>query len=124
VEEDDMKLVKFAGTITINDHDFDATDVRFAIQDALKCGKEYGELVVSAAQVMYSELRNTRRALDRNVLVVVRVGQADDWAAYIGAVPGKNHDHEEEIVAREGSKLPRETATLLFPQFDPAKYRK
>ena len=65
------------------------------------------------------EGRHTRyRALAREVLVVaVQGGRGDDWAAYIGAVPGMDHDREWEEVARSGSKLPREVAEVLFWDF-------
>ena len=55
------------------------------------------------------------KALDVKVLAVATVDEMEDWAAYIGAVAGKNHDKEAPEVARSGSKLPRELAELIFP---------
>ena len=63
------------------------------------------------------------KALDCRVLVVAVEGYAHDWAAYIGAVEGKNHNEEVEEVARHGSKLSRELAEFLFPQFKDLQYR-
>jgi len=57
------------------------------------------------------------RALDRKVLAVAVKGSVNDWAAYIGAVQGDNHQRECEEVARNGSKLPRKVAEILFPEF-------
>jgi len=45
-------------------------------------------------------------------------GVIDDWSAYIGAVPGKNHTDEDELVAKDGSKLPYWIAKKLFPSMD------
>ena len=56
--------------------------------------------------------------LDRKVIVVAVEGDIKDWAAYIGAVPGNNHYAEYMEVARQGTKLPREVASILFPDFD------
>lgn len=53
--------------------------------------------------------------LDSKVLAVAVIGEFGDWAAYIGAVAGKNHDIEMVEVARSGSKLPLNVAKLLFP---------
>jgi hypothetical protein len=116
-------LVTFSGTVELQDKDFDASDVRLAISQALADRKLYRGLKVNSENVMYSELRDTRKAMARDVLVVARKGRVNDWAAYIGAVPGQNHDREEEEVARHGRKLLREEAMVFFPQFDPAKYR-
>jgi len=56
-------------------------------------------------------------ALDRKVLTVAIEGEVEDWAAYIGAVPGNSHQHESEEVARHGTKLPFDVAKALFPDF-------
>lgn len=56
------------------------------------------------------------RALAKDVIVAAVVNQAvGDWAVYIGAVPGIKHEDEVGIVRETGSKLPFETARLLFP---------
>lgn len=57
-----------------------------------------------------------KHALAKRVLAVAVIGSVGDWAAYIDAVPGTNHDYEKYVVAREGEKLPYEIAILLFPQ--------
>ena len=56
-------------------------------------------------------------ALDSRVLAVAVEGEVQDWAAYVGAVPGNNHDRELHIVAHSGTKLPRAVAELLFPHW-------
>ena len=71
----------------------------------------------------YQAPRSDRVALARDVLAVAVPGVVEDWAVYIGAVPGENHDMEESLVAREGCKARKALACLLFPQFDPSKYR-
>ena len=71
----------------------------------------------------YQKPFTTYHALAHDVLVVASAGRADDWAAYVGAVPGKSHKSEWRAVAAEGAKLSKELATAMWPQFDPAKYR-
>ena len=61
-------------------------------------------------------------ALDQKVIAVAMKGEIDDWAAYIGAVPGKDHTQEWQEIARRGTKLPRKVAEILFPEFA-EKYR-
>ena len=56
------------------------------------------------------------RALDSKVIVVAsQGGRGDDWAAYIGAVEGKDHDEEWKSVMEEGTKLDRKIAEIIFP---------
>jgi len=62
----------------------------------------------------------THYALDMHVLCIAVKGVIDDWSAYIGAVPGKNHTDEAELVAKDGSKLPYWIAKKLFPSMDEA----
>ncbi len=57
------------------------------------------------------------RALDTEVLAVA-VERAEGWTAYIGAVPGFNHDAETERVARLGAKLHEPFARVLFPFYE------
>ena len=57
------------------------------------------------------------RALHYDVLVVAVEGHNHDWAAYIKAVPGENHDEEWMEVYHHGGKLSEEVANLLFPSF-------
>ena len=68
-----------------------------------------------------SEKETRCRVLDSKVIAVASATKAvGDWSAYIGAVPGRNHQEEWEKVAEEGSKLPYEVARVLFPSFDRA----
>ena len=61
--------------------------------------------------------------LDRRVLVVAVVdnlpglypGKEGEWAAYIGAVQGDNHQQELDEVSRRGTKIPLWMAEKLFP---------
>lgn len=62
-------------------------------------------------------------ALDLKVLVVATEGEVDDWAAYIGAVAGNNHDHEWQQVKERGTKIPKAVAEVLFPDFKHLKWR-
>jgi len=56
------------------------------------------------------------RALDTKVLIVAVVNEdIRDWAAYIGAVEGKNHDAETPGVAERGTKVSKEMAEMVFP---------
>jgi len=68
---------------------------------------------------MQAEVRRDVRwiALDNHVIAVACEGYANDWTAYIGAVPGNNHYQEWEEVMRHGSKLRRDVAEILFPDF-------
>ena len=69
-------------------------------------------------------MRKTRwMALDSRVIAVAVEGSIGDWTAYIGAVQGKNHNEEWEEVAQRGTKLPKEVAQLLFPDFKHLVYR-
>jgi len=57
------------------------------------------------------------KTLDQHVIAVAVEGAIGDWAAYIGAVPGKRHSTEWQDVLTNGSKLPRKVAEILFPEF-------
>lgn len=57
-------------------------------------------------------------ALSGRVLVAAVKGDKNDWAAYIDAVQGHNHDKEIIEVALYGDKLPYEVAKCLFPDID------
>jgi len=63
------------------------------------------------------------KALDPHVLVVAIEGSVGDWAAYIGAVRGKNHEEEWRKVAEYGTKLPKSVAEILFPNFRSLRWR-
>ncbi len=67
--------------------------------------------------------RNQYRALDVRVIAVATEGYAEDWAAYIGAVEGKNHQQEWQEVKDTGTKLPKAIAEVLFPEFKDLNYR-
>ena len=58
-----------------------------------------------------------------DVIVVAVEGEVEDWSAYIGAVAGQNHDYEWQKVRDYGSKLPKEIAELLFPDFKKLQWR-
>jgi len=69
-----------------------------------------------------SERETEYLALAGDVLAVAKQGgKGDDWAAYIGAVPGISHRREWRKVLENGDKLPYNVAKVLFPAFD-AKY--
>jgi len=65
--------------------------------------------------------------LCRDVIVVASEGEIKDWACYIGAVEGINHEHEWQQVRDHGCKLPKSVAEALanifFPEFLKLKYR-
>jgi len=63
------------------------------------------------------------KALDRRVIVVAVEGEVEDWAAYIGAVQGDRHSEEWQEVAEYGTKLPKNIAEILFPQFRNLEWR-
>jgi len=69
------------------------------------------------------ERRVRWKALDTRVIVVAVKGHADDWAAYIGAVQGDCHAEEWQEVAQNGTKLRKDLAELLFPDFKHLAYR-
>jgi len=57
-------------------------------------------------------------ALAMDVLAVaVQGGRGDDWAAYIGSVPGNRHSEEWVGVLRHGEKLHQVIAEVMFPDF-------
>lgn len=59
------------------------------------------------------------RALDSRVLAVAVAHEPlNDWAAYIGAVPGRIHEVEYVSVKEHGSKLSHDWARMLFPEFN------
>ena len=63
------------------------------------------------------------KPLSAKVIVAAREGAVGDWAAYIGAVPGHNHEKEYEEVLANGEKLPQEVAEVLFPNFKRLRWR-
>jgi len=62
-------------------------------------------------------------ALSNKVIAVAVEGEVGDWSAYIDAVKGNNHFEEFKCVAENGSKLPKEVAEILFPEFKMFKWR-
>lgn len=114
---------EFKGVAEVSDGDFDSTDVRIALRDGFD--SKISLVHADVRPQRYSELRTTHRALGRRVLVVAVADTENQlWAAYIDAVPGKNHEAEVAEVQKHGSKLPKDDACHHFPQFDPAKYRR
>jgi hypothetical protein len=71
----------------------------------------------------YAAPRLTWKALARDVLAVASPGAVEDWAVYIGAVPGRSHEAEAGGVARSGCKASKGLACFLFPAFNPDTYR-
>ena len=63
-----------------------------------------------------------RRALATRVLVVARTRIEGTWAAYCDAVPGMDHDQEQEAVLAHGDKLSESVAVMLFPEFNGMPY--
>jgi len=58
------------------------------------------------------------------IVIMAREGFADDWAAYIGALPG--HATEAEAIAHtaaHGAKLVPEQAQRWFPKLPKEAYR-
>lgn len=62
------------------------------------------------------EKRYDRYILARRVMAVASYDEeVGDWAAYIDAVPGSNHDEEWREVVDRGLKLPKRLAEVMFP---------
>ena len=69
------------------------------------------------------EKRITYRMLAHDVMVVAHVWPlVGDFRAYIGAVPGKDHDNEIEPVLAYGAKVPEAIARAVFPDSDALTY--
>lgn len=49
-------------------------------------------------------------------------GQCMEWAVYVDAVVGHNHEEEKYKVAEQGDKQSKDMAHLLFPEFDIMNY--
>jgi len=80
--------------------------------------------MVALMQREYEGRKAIIAKLDRKVLAVAIQGTGYDWAAYIGAVEGQNHEVEWQAVAKEGSKLPGRIALAIFAyQFPGLMYR-
>ena len=79
-------------------------------------------------RMTHFETKYFRKALDRHVLAVAVCQYTNeelfDWAVYVGAVEGKNHDNEFIKVAETGSKARKEEAVVYFPYIDSEKYRR
>jgi hypothetical protein len=64
------------------------------------------------------------KPLNTHVLVVAVIDdEYNNFAAYIGAVPGQNHDNEYQAIARSGSKLVESIARAIFPSLSGIEYR-
>ena len=65
------------------------------------------------------------KALSSRVLLVASVDtNIMEWACYIDAVKGIDHDKEWWEVARSGAKVPESVAKIFFPTFaDNCNYR-
>ena len=75
---------------------------------------------VEEAQAWTPRIR--RHELARNVIALSRTRIECAWAAYIDAVPGENHDREEQAVLDHGAKLQEKIARILFPEFEGIPY--
>lgn len=64
----------------------------------------------------------TYRALAMRVLAVAHTRVEGTWAAYCDAVPGMNHDREQDAVLKTGDKLSETVARALFPRFEKLPY--
>jgi hypothetical protein len=58
-----------------------------------------------------------RHVLNREVLIVATFTCGANWKAYVGVVPGRNHDRESLDVLRTGDRLDERLARFLFPEF-------
>ena len=55
------------------------------------------------------------KALDKRVLAIAVINTAvKDWSAYIGAVPGINHEKEKYEMMSTSTKLDKRIAMMLF----------
>jgi hypothetical protein len=64
------------------------------------------------------------KPLNTHVLVVAVIDEEyNNFATYIGAVAGQNHDNEYLAVARSGSKLVEPIARAIFPSLADSEYR-
>lgn len=65
-----------------------------------------------------------RHMLHRQVMVLAVTRVEGTWKAYAFPVPGKNHDHEQELWREEGSQLPEEEARPMFGFLEDMPYSK
>lgn len=57
------------------------------------------------------------KALSQHVIAVAVINtDVRDWAAYIDAVPGYNHEEEYMLIVSYGNKLSRKIAEAIFPE--------
>ena len=63
-----------------------------------------------------------RYALESRVIAVAKTRIEGAWAAYVDAVPGHNHDEEQDAVLAHGTKLAEPLARTWFPQFEGVPY--
>lgn len=58
------------------------------------------------------------------IVILAREGYADDWGAYIGALPGGRSEQDAiYFTAAHGAKLTSEQATRWFPKLPTGAYR-
>jgi hypothetical protein len=62
------------------------------------------------------------RILTREILVVATFTYGKAWKAYIGIVPGRDHDEEWEQVLQTGDTLDEVYARPMFPNFAKFEY--
>lgn len=63
-----------------------------------------------------------RHELSMVVVAVARTRIEGAWGAYIDAVPGYDHDAEQDKVLSNGTKLREDVARVLFPEFEGVPY--
>lgn len=66
-------------------------------------------------------VRGDVRIITRNILVVA-CRTVGGWKAYIGVVPGKNHNEEWSEILSFGDTVQENLARFLYPEFKDAPY--
>jgi len=60
--------------------------------------------------------KHLKYALSRCVMAVASYDEeVGDWAAYVDAIPGHDHDEEWKAILDHGMKLPKRIAEVIFP---------
>lgn len=63
-------------------------------------------------------------AIHSRVLLLAKTRVEGQWKAYIGIVPGHDHNGEWTVVEREGDPMREEDARHFFPEFEGIPYAK
>lgn len=87
------------------------TQVKEIVEIAKSVRKARQRCTAQTAPTIYRKC-----ALAQDVLAVAVANPGvNDWAVYIGSVPGIDHEGEKNLVATTGCKCSKAIATLLFP---------